>query len=194
MAGSLEYQFSKLGKIIPLMFQLTTGCLIAWKRLTDENNVRLHMKNLLFLLLCFGLFHPLRGSEDTPYQTTLRKIEDRHMALEAERFHPGNTAKILSPADEKELQQLTGQLMELHPLWVLFNQLAADIRVLAVQKPLDAKDAALLEDLKEFLAFSAVMQGRAKNLEEAQEQTDVLRRFIVRRDFQGLKKWTATFR
>ena len=151
------------------------------------------MKTLLFLLLCFGPFLPLRGSEDTPYQTTLRKIEDRHMALEAERYHPANKAKTLPPADEKELQQLTGQLMELHPLWVLFNQLAADIRVLAVQKTLEAKDTALLEDLKNFLALSAVMQGRANNLEEAQEHADMLRRFIVRRDFQGMKKWTAAF-
>lgn len=150
------------------------------------------MKALICSLLCWCVVSQVCGSDDSPYQARLLALHTRHAVLNTGKEGAGG--KGLSAAEEQERLALHGQLAEQDPLWVLLEELSENIRALVMTKPPAEKDAALVEDLKSCLALASGMQGKAKDLKEAEEQTAMMRRFILRRDVKGLGQWSRTLK
>ena len=149
---------------------------------------------LFVLFLGFGIFPSLHASDDTPYQVSLRRLEDRLLKLEMERSDTRRVPPGLPSDLEKQYQQVLGEVLLTNPVWGVIRELEHTLRALLVQPVREAGDDALIETLKDLLAQSAIVLGQAKDLTEAEKHAETLRRFIVKRDVKGLGAWTRSFR
>jgi hypothetical protein len=75
------------------------------------------------------------------------------------------------------------------PLWALAQQIQADVQaIVAVASPTKA-DGESIENLKNFLVITSIVEGRPTTREEAELSATTLRQFITRRDVAGARAW-----
>jgi len=144
---------------------------------------------LALLLLSFGLS---AFASDPTYQDALRKVHDRFAYLEMLRSDYRKTQPILSPEQEQERLQLHGQLLRDDPVWVLYEQINADVDALKALPTKTESDAALIETLKNLIAFVRAHDDKATTRAQADEYAMSMRQFVARRDYEGAKAWSKT--
>lgn len=129
---------------------------------------------------------------DSAYQNTLRTVHDRFAYLEMLGSDYRKSEPRLSPEQEQELLRLHGQLLRDDPVWVLCRQIDADIQALKGAPTKTNADAALLDTLKNLLAFVSAHDDKATSRAQADEYARAMRQFVVRRDYEGAKAWSKT--
>jgi len=147
------------------------------------------MKPIILSLL---LFTPvLRAfAADFAYQNTLRTVHDRFAYLEMLNSDYRKPQPRLSPEQEQELFRLHGQLLRDDPIWVLQRQIDADIQALKAVPTKTDSDAALIDTLKNLLAFVSGHDDKATTHAQAVEYARAMRQFVARRDLEGAKAWS----
>lgn len=147
------------------------------------------MKPIILSLLL--LIPGLRAfASDFTYQDTLRAAHDRFAYLETLRSDYRKSQPILSPEQEQERLRLHGQLLRDDPIWVLYEQINADIQALkAVQTKTDS-DAALIDTLRNLLAYVNAHDDKATTRAQADEYARAMRQFVARRDYEGIMAWS----
>lgn len=129
-------------------------------------------------------------ASDSTYRETLRKVHDRFSYLEMVGSDYRKTQPILSPEQEQERLRLQGQLLRDDPIWVLQKQIDADIEALKALPDKTGSDAALIDTLKNLLAFVSAHDDKATTRAQAEEYAKAMRQFVARRDYEGAKAWS----
>jgi len=128
-------------------------------------------------------------AEDPTYRTALKFARERFNTLDAEMHDYRKVKPELPPAQQEERLRLLGQLVADDPIWMLSEQLKADISALAAIRSRTPTDDAILDILKEFLAIISGIQDRATTRKQAEQFATALRQFIARRDATGAITW-----
>jgi hypothetical protein len=144
------------------------------------------------VFLCFVLAGlALRASaQESAYQAALKPIRTRVHLLEAERDDYRKVKPGLSPAQEEEYLRLIGRLFVDDPIWVILQELQADIHALGELPQRTSADGRTLEKLKDLLAMTSGFEERAIDRKQAEEFATTLRQFIARRDGDGAHEWS----
>jgi hypothetical protein len=128
-------------------------------------------------------------ASDSTYQDTLRAVHDRFAYLEMLRSDYRKSEPRLSPEQEQEWLRLHGQLLRDDPVWVLYRQISADIEALKAAPTKTDSDAALIDTLKNLVAFVNEHDEKATTRAQADEYARAMRQFVARRDYEGAKAW-----
>lgn len=131
-------------------------------------------------------------AEELPYQTALNAARERLNTLNAEMHDYRKVKPELPPAQQEERLRLLGQLVADDPIWILSEQLQADISALAAIRSRTPADDATLDSLKDLLAITGGLQDRATSQKQAQQLATALRQFIARRDATGASTWAKS--
>jgi hypothetical protein len=129
-------------------------------------------------------------ASDSTYQETLRAVHHRFDELEMLGSDYRKAQPRLSPEQEQERLRLHGQLLRDDPIWVLYNQIDADIEALKAVPTKTDSDAALIDTLKNLLAYVHGHNDQATTRAQADEYARALRQFVARRDYEGIKVWS----
>lgn len=131
-------------------------------------------------------------AEDSPYRQTIQSVRDRFRALDVERRDYRKPKPSLPPDKEQERLRLLGQLVSDDPVWVLSQQLQADIDVLVARKPQTETDAKICDSLKDLLAIVTSYEERATTPEKARLFADTMRHFTAIRDAEAAHAWAKS--
>jgi hypothetical protein len=133
-------------------------------------------------------------AKEPTYREALQALHDRFAKLEMERHDYRKPEPRLTAEEEQERVRLHGQLLRDDPVWVLIEQMLADIRALEELRTKTEADSVLIETLKDLLAGVAGFSDRATSRAQAEEDARALRQFVVRRDVEGLRAWSKSQR
>ena len=147
------------------------------------------MKQMLLCFVFAGVAFRAPGQESA-YQSALKPIRTQVHLLEAERNDYRKTKPGLPPAQEEERVRLIGRLFVDDPIWVILQELQADVHALGELSQRTPADNRTLEDLKDLLAITSGLEDRAIDRKQAEEFATTLRRLIARRDVDGARKWS----
>ncbi len=144
---------------------------------------------LIFLLSAVVL----HASADEPtYLPTIKAAHERLRVLEAERQDYRKSRPLLPAGKEEERLHLLGQLFGNDPVWVLSQQVQADISAISSLNPQLPADIATVDALKELLAIISGFEERATTDAQAEQFATALRQFVVRRDLPGAQTWAKS--
>lgn len=149
------------------------------------------MKRSILLFLLLALASHMQA-EDSAYRAGLNAAHERLRDLEIERCDYRKTTTGLPTAKEEERLRLLGQVLDDDPVWVLLNQIQADISALVAIRQRTTTDDALVESLKDFLVIVSGFGERATTRPQAEMFATTLRQFIARRDVTGASTWAKS--
>lgn len=149
------------------------------------------MKHTVLSFLFVALLLPAHAA-DSPYRAGIQTVRERYQVLDAERNDYRKSEPALPAPKEDEYLRLLGQLSIDDPVWALTKQIQADIDALVAVRSRTPADNAALENLKDFLAITSTVEGRATTRKEAEMSATTLRQFIARRDVAGARTWAKS--
>lgn len=149
------------------------------------------MKSAILSLLFTALLVQA-SAEDSTYRATLESAHERYHVLDAERNDYRKPKPGLPAAQEEEYLRLLGQLSIDDPVWVITQQMQADIHALVAVRSRTPAESTVLEDLKDLLAITSGVEKRATTRQEAETLATSLRQFIARRDVAGARTWARS--
>ncbi len=129
---------------------------------------------------------------DSTYQDKLRAAHDRFSYLEMVNSDYRKSQPRLSPEQEQEMLRLHGQLLRDDPIWALQRQISADVDALKAIPTKADPDVALIDTLKNLLAFVSANEDQATSRAQAEEYARTMRQFVARRDYEGAKAWSKS--
>ena len=145
-----------------------------------------------FLIFVFSSLVLHAGGDEPTYLPGLKATHERLRVLEAERHDYRKPKPGLPPAEEEERLRLLGQLLTDDPVWILAQQIQADISALVALRPQSPADVATIDALKELLAITAGFEERATTRAQAEQFAVSLRQFVARRNAAGAKAWATS--
>ena len=149
------------------------------------------MKEFLILLLSTALaVHAL--ADETPYRKGLNTAHQRLRVLEAQREDARKAKAEFPQAANEERIRLVEKLLKDDPVWGLARQIEADLHALVGLRQKNAKESAMIGELKEFLAVISAVLQRANTREEAEALATTLRQFVARHDPGGAVEWAKS--
>jgi hypothetical protein len=149
------------------------------------------MKPTILLLLLLATV-PDGLAQDAGYRANLQSLHDRFAALEMVRHDYLKPQPRLSPEQEQERLRLHGQLVRDDPVWVLYEQLDADIKALEAARTKTDSDTGLINTLKNLLATVTGVLDQPTTRAQADEYATALRQFVARRDEAGATAWSKS--
>jgi hypothetical protein len=126
------------------------------------------------------------------YRTKVDSTRERFESLDLAFNDYRKNQRGLPPQEEEERLRLFGRLLNEDPVWGVALQLRADIDAITSISPQAPADRELLERLKDLLAITCEMDGRAHSRQEAETYAKSLRQFIARRDVDGARLWVKS--
>ena len=139
----------------------------------------------LLVLLCSFQAQAIESA----YRAALNSAHQRFADLEVQRCDYRKLKPSLPQLQEQERLHLLGRLITEDPVWAFAQQIKSDMWALTSFRMLTPEEAVILENFKELLAITSIVEGKAVTRAQAEGFAIALRQFAARGDAAGAGKW-----